>query len=110
MNGSYYPPAPQAPPQQQQPYNPFGLYGHIAQPNADQRRQQYAQQFAERMIGQPAQTAAQGYGQLAAGIGMGLAKYQERGEQFPEAPGGAKPSFMNNLANFFTNRNNGGLF
>lgn len=112
MNG-YYPPAPSAP-QQPQQFDPFGRYSSMAQPTADERRKQYAQQFAQQMIGQPAQTAAQGYGQLAAGIGMGLANYakgyQEQGKQFPDAPGGAQPTFMNNLANFFTGRKTGGLY
>ena len=68
-----------------------------------------AQQFAQQMMGQPAQNAVQGYGQLATGIGMGLANYQKQGEQFPAAPGGGDPSLMTGLANFLTGRNNGGL-
>lgn len=71
--------------------------------------QQMAQQFAQQMMGQPAQNAVQGYGQLATGIGMGLANYQKQGEQFPVAPGGGDPSLMTGLANFFSARNNGGL-
>lgn len=98
-------------PNQQQPQNPFAYYASMAQPTQDQRRQQMVQQFANQIMAQPAQTAAVGAGQLATGIGMGLMNYnQKQNEAFPQAPGGAKPSLMTGLANFFTGRNNGGLY
>ncbi|NTF35567.1 hypothetical protein [Agrobacterium rubi] len=79
-----------------------------------QRQQQQpspVQMFAQAFGYNPGapQTAAQGYGQLAAGIGSGLASYTHQGAQFPPAPGGGTPSFATGLANFFTGRNNGGL-
>jgi hypothetical protein len=73
-------------------------------------REQMAQQLAQSMIGQPAQNTAQGVGQLVAGIGLGLSNYKKKGQQFPTAPGGAAPSFGTSLANFFTGRQNGGLY
>lgn len=105
MNG-YYPPAPSA----QSPIDPFALYAKLAQPSPEQKRQQMAQSFAQQMIGQPAQNTAQGLGQLAAGIGLGLSKYVQGGSQFPTAPGGAQPGLASALSNFFTGRNNGGLY
>lgn len=36
--------------------------------------------------------------------------YQRQGQAFPDAPGGATPSFGTQLANFWTMRNNGGLY
>ncbi|SOC94013.1 hypothetical protein SAMN05216358_4213 [Rhizobium sp. AN5] len=108
MNG-YYPPAPSAQ-QQPQRFDPFALYAKLAQPSPEQKRQQMAQSFAQQMIGQPAQNTAQGLGQLAAGIGLGLSKYAQAGSQFPAAPGGAQPGLASALSNFFTNRNSGGLY
>ncbi len=73
-------------------------------------RNQLAQQFAMSMLGHPAQNAAEGWGQMAAGIGLGLSKFRDQNKAFPAAPGGGQPSFMTGLANFFTGRHNGGLF
>jgi hypothetical protein len=95
----------------QPPTNPFARYSNMQQPDdAETRRKQMAMQMQQLIMAQPAQTAAQGFGQLATGIGMGLSKYQDKGEAFPIAPGGAAPSAMTGLANFFTRRNNGGLY
>lgn len=91
----------------------FSAYSYMnpsAQLTPDQRRQQMAQKFAQQLIGQPTQGVAHGIGQLIAGAGLGLAKYRDEGQQFPAAPGGAQPSFASALGNFFTGRNNGGLY
>lgn len=91
--------------------DPFSRYAYIGGSNqADQRRQQLAQQFQQQLLGQTPTTAAGGFAQLAAGIGMGLNRYQQQGQQFPTAPGGGAPSFATTLGNFFTGRNNGGLY
>ena len=97
------------------PYDPFGYYRYAAPTQSpDARRQELEQMFKQRLLGQaPAQmptTALGGVAQLAAGIGMGLHNFQQQGKQFPDAPGGASPSFGTSLANFFTGRNNGGLY
>lgn len=90
----------------------FQHYGYMRQGQADPaaRRQQIAAQLAQQIMGQPAQNVPQGASQLAAGLGMGLANWQKKGEAFPTAPGGADPSLMTGLANFFSGRKNGGLF
>lgn len=103
MNGAF-PPAPSA-------QSPFARYAGMAQPSEEQRRQQMMQQFAQQIVGQPTQNVAQGVGQMIAGAGLGLSKFnQQQSAAFPQAPGGAKPSIMTGLANFFTGRNNGGLY
>ncbi len=91
------------------------MAGFLIQPNGQpgqnsDDRSDLARRFAMSMLGHPAQNANEGWGQLAAGIGLGLSKYQEQGKAFPAAPGGGQPSFMTGLANFFTGRNNGGLY
>lgn len=89
--------------QQSQPMTPQAMFGQLY-PN-----QKTAQQLAQQMIAQPAQNIAQGIGQMAAGAGLGLAKFNQQASAFPAAPGGATPSLATGLANFFTGRNNGGL-
>ncbi|OQP87576.1 hypothetical protein BTR14_03125 [Rhizobium rhizosphaerae] len=97
------------------PYDPFSYYSYF-QPRIQQpdQRQQLEQMLTQRLMGQQQQpaptTALGGVAQLAAGIGKGLYNYQQQGKQFPDAPGGASPSFGTSLANFFTGRNNGGLY
>lgn len=90
----------------------FERYGYMQQGQADPtvRRQQMAAQLAQQIMGQPAQNVPQGAGQLAAGLGMGLANWQTKDAAFPTAPGGTDPSMMTGLANFFSGRKNGGLF
>lgn len=91
--------------------SPFARYAGMAQPSDEQRRQLMMQQFAQQIVGQPTQSVAQGVGQVIAGAGLGLSKFnQQQNTAFPQAPGGAKPSIMTGLANFFTGRNNGGLY
>ncbi|MGE7367909.1 hypothetical protein ACQKKX_02410 [Neorhizobium sp. NPDC001467] len=88
-------------------YDPFGMYAFMAQrPAAPQ--QSVSNQIAQQIMGQPAQTVGQGMGQLATGLGTGLAKFQA--DKFPKAPGGAKPSPLTGLMNLFTFGNNGGLY
>jgi hypothetical protein len=88
--------------------NPQAMYGQMGQP--DMRRQQVVQQLQQQIMGQSPTTAAGGFAKLATGIGMGINNYQQQGKQFPTAPGGAAPSFATTLGNFFTGRNNGGLY
>ncbi len=94
-----------------QPMNPFARYsGMQQQDDAETRRKQMVAQIQQQIMAQPAQFVAQGVGQLATGVGMGLQKYAKQSEAFPTAPGGAGPSAMTGLVNFFTRRNNGGLY
>lgn len=88
---------------QGQPTGSQAMFGKML-PN-----QKTAQQLAQQMLAQPAQNVSQGVGQMAAGLGLGLAKFTQQNSAFPPAPGGAKPSLATGLANFFTGRNNGGL-
>jgi hypothetical protein len=101
-----FPPAPQPP--TSLGASPFSQYAYMGR--SQPTRQDAAQNLAQRILGQPAQNVTQGVGQLAAGIGLGLANYQKQGQSFPTAPGGAAPSFGTQIANFFTGRANGGLF
>ncbi|MEX2741082.1 hypothetical protein AB3480_06495 [Rhizobium mongolense] len=99
-----------APPAQS--YDPFGAYRYM-QPQQQQSgdlRQRMAAQLAQSIMGQPADTTGEGALQLATGIGMGLSKFNRKDGAYPEAPGGASPSFGTMLGNFFTGRNNGGLY
>ncbi|WP_246807064.1 hypothetical protein [Ensifer sp. ENS05] len=87
--------------------NPFAFYAGMARP-ANQNRQQLAEQLQAKIMGQPMpQTTAEGVGALMTGIAAGAAK---RGAAFPSAPGGAKPSALTGLANFFSMGRNGGLY
>lgn len=92
--------------------DPFAHYAYMGGANqADQRRQLVAQQLQQQIMGQPTPTTALGgVAQLAAGLGRGLYNYSQQGQQFPTAPGGGAPSFATTLGNFFTGRNNGGLY
>lgn len=74
------------------------------------RREQMIQQFQQQIMGQQPQTVAQGLGQLATGIGIGIGNFNRQGQAFPTAPGGGATSFGTTLGNFFTGRHNGGLF
>lgn len=97
---------------QQQNAGGFERYGYMNQGQTDPtvRRQQMAAQLAQQIMGQPAQNVPQGASQLAAGLGVGLANWQKKADAFPTAPGGADPSMLTGLANFFSGRKNGGLF
>ncbi|WP_373413714.1 hypothetical protein [Ensifer aridi] len=71
-------------------------------------REELAKQFQAQIMGQPLpQTIGGGAGMLGAGLAAGFAK---RNAAFPTAPGGAQPSLMTGLANFFTGGRNGGLY
>lgn len=74
----------------------------------DQKRQALAQHFQQQIMGQPAQNVAQGAGQLATGIGMGLQNMNN--SQYPSAPGGGQTSLWTSLGNLFTGNRNGGLY
>lgn len=77
-------------------------------PSASTDANKKRQEIASMILGQgPAQNVGQGFGQLAAGMSLGLNK---RKSPFPAAPGGAQPSLMTGLANFFTGGRNGGLY
>ncbi|MGT2444470.1 hypothetical protein ACU4I5_18600 [Ensifer adhaerens] len=87
--------------------NPFSFYAGMARPAAAQNRQQLAEQLQAKIMGQPMpQNTAEGVGALMTGIAAGAAK---RNAAFPVAPGGAKPSALTGLSNFFTMGRNGGL-
>lgn len=90
------------------PQAPLNQSQNQGQMTPDARRRALQQQFAQQILGQPATTAAGGVGQLLAGIGQ----WQQRqpDSQFPQAPGGAQPSFLTGLGNLFTGNNNGGLY
>lgn len=66
----------------------FLIHGQNGQSmTPEQRKQAMVQQLQQQIMGQPAQNVTQGAGQLAAGIGMGLANYGNQPEnQFPSAP------------------------
>ncbi|MQW35027.1 hypothetical protein [Sinorhizobium meliloti] len=84
-----------------------GYGGHQgARPN--ETREQLAQRLQAQIMGQPLpQSLGGGMGMLGAGLAAGFAK---RNAAFPTAPGGAQPSMMTGLANFFTGGRNGGLY
>jgi len=84
--------------------NGYGGY-QGARPN--ETRDQLAQRLQAQIMGQPLpQSLGGGMGMLGAGLAAGFAK---RNAAFPTAPGGAQPSMMTGLANFFTGGRNGGL-
>ncbi len=84
--------------------NGYGGY-QGARPN--ETREQLAQRLQAQIMGQPLpQSLGGGMGMLGAGLAAGFAK---RDAAFPTAPGGAQPSMMTGLANFFTGGRNGGL-
>lgn len=71
-------------------------------------RDELAKRLQAQIMGQPLpQTIGGGAGMLGAGLAAGFAK---RNAAFPTAPGGAQPSLMTGLANFFTGGRNGGLY
>ncbi|WP_085032304.1 hypothetical protein [Ensifer aridi] len=71
-------------------------------------REELAKRLQAEIMGQPLpQTVGGGMGMLGAGLAAGFAK---RNAAFPTAPGGAQPSLMTGLANFFTGGRNGGLY
>ncbi|MCM5689499.1 hypothetical protein [Sinorhizobium meliloti] len=85
--------------------NGYGGY-QGARPN--ETREQLAQRLQAQIMGQAIpQTIGGGMGMLGAGLAAGFAK---RDAAFPTAPGGAQPSMMTGLANFFTGGRNGGLY
>ncbi|QGJ73817.1 hypothetical protein [Sinorhizobium meliloti] len=85
--------------------NGYGGY-QGARPN--ETREQLAQRLQAQIMGQPLpQSLGGGMGMLGAGLAAGFAK---RNAAFPTAPGGAQPSLMTGLANFFTGGRNGGLY
>ncbi|MDE4621742.1 hypothetical protein GOD03_11760 [Sinorhizobium medicae] len=85
--------------------NGYGGY-QGARPN--ETREQLAQRLQAQIMGQPLpQSLGGGMGMLGAGLAAGFAK---RNAAFPTAPGGAQPSMMTGLANFFTGGRNGGLY
>lgn len=87
--------------------NPFAFYAGMARPVTTQSRQKLAEELQAKIMGQPMpQNATAGVGALMTGIAAGAAK---RSAAFPAAPGGAKPSTLTGLANFFTMGRNGGL-
>ncbi|MDW9814926.1 hypothetical protein GOB25_07565 [Sinorhizobium meliloti] len=70
-------------------------------------REELAKRLQAQIMGQQLpQSIGGGMGMLGAGLAAGLAK---RNAAFPTAPGGAQPSMMTGLANFFTGNRNGGL-
>ncbi|MDX0250299.1 hypothetical protein [Sinorhizobium meliloti] len=84
--------------------NGYGGY-QGARPN--ETREQLAQRLQAQIMGQAIpQSIGGGMGMLGAGLAAGFAK---RNAAFPTAPGGAQPSMMTGLANFFTGGRNGGL-
>lgn len=57
------------------------------------------------------QSMPQNVGQGINALGQAIAlRAQRQNEQFPTAPGGAKPSLMTTMANLFSGGNNGGLY
>lgn len=93
------------------------LIQNNAQMTPEQKRQAIAKNFAQQIMGQPAQSVEQGMGQLAAGIGMGLANYRDPTNQFPAQPADPNtgkvemPSLATRLGNLFAfGRQNGGMF
>ncbi|WP_376742365.1 hypothetical protein [Ensifer canadensis] len=88
--------------------NPFALYAGLQKPDTTQNRQKLAEQLQAKIMGQPMpQNMAEGAGALMNGVAAGMAK---RNAAFPVAPGGAKPSPLTGLANFFSMGRNGGLY
>jgi hypothetical protein len=82
----------------------MGYSGYGAAPT----REELAKRLQAQIMGQPLpQTIGGGMGMFGAGLAAGLAK---RKPAFPTAPGGAQPSVMTGLANFFTGGRNGGLY
>lgn len=91
--------------------NPFSFYAGMKRPDTTQSRQQLAEQLQARILGQPMpQNTAEGVGALMTGIAAGAAKRNAAFPIAPTAPGGAKPSALTGLANFFTMGRNGGLY
>ncbi|ASP50959.1 MULTISPECIES: hypothetical protein [Sinorhizobium] len=85
--------------------NGYGGY-QGARPN--ETREQLAQRLQAQIMGQAIpQSIGGGMGMLGTGLAAGFAK---RNAAFPTAPGGAQPSMMTGLANFFTGGRNGGLY
>lgn len=84
-----------------------GYTGYQGVQTSGNARAQLAARLRSQILGQSLpQTVGGGMGMLGAGLAAGFAK---RGAAFPAAPGGAQPSMMTGLANFFTGNRNGGL-
>ncbi len=85
-----------------------GLFQSFHQPDTTQRRQQLVADLEQRMLfGQPPRNIAQGLTSLGEGLALGIAR---QNAAFPTVPGGAQPSLMTGLANFFTGSHTGGLY
>ncbi|PDT47442.1 hypothetical protein CO661_11915 [Sinorhizobium fredii] len=83
-------------------------YGGYQGTSAMPTREEMAKRLQAQIMGQPLpQSIGGGAGMLGAGLAAGFAK---RNAAFPTAPGGAQPSLMTGLANFFTGGRNGGLY
>lgn len=91
------------------------LIQNNTQMTPEQKRQAIAKNFAQQIMGQPAQSVEQGAAQLATGIGMGLANYRDPTNQFPVQPADPNtgnvetPSLATRFGNLFAFGNNGGL-
>lgn len=113
MQSGYFPPAPTGgmSATSSTGMNPsFSLFSRLQSPAGQNtnKRQKLVKDLEAMIMGQgPAQNVGQGIGQLMSGVALGVAR---RNAAFPEAPGGAAPSFKTGLMNFFTGGHNGGLF
>ncbi|MCV3734987.1 hypothetical protein OCK02_02130 [Rhizobium sp. TRM96647] len=99
---NYFPPAPTM------GANPLGRLGLFGQGKPSGDRDELRKRIASMISGQGTpQNVGQGLGAIMTGIAAANAR---RNAAFPQAPGGAQPSFATSLRNFFTAGNNGGLY
>lgn len=97
----------------------FLNYGQTAQQpemSPEQRKQMMQEQLMQQIMGEHAQNPMQGATQLAAGVGMGVDKWN-RQQQFPDKPGmpgapaGGDTNPFAKLSHLFNfGRSSGGLY
>ncbi|WP_037460663.1 hypothetical protein [Sinorhizobium fredii] len=84
------------------------MIGYSGYQGTKPTREELAKRLQAQIMGQPLpQSIGGGMGMFGSGLAAALAK---RSAAFPTAPGGAQPSMMTGLANFFTGGRNGGLY
>jgi hypothetical protein len=83
------------------------MAGFFFAPQTPEEAEERRKALIANALRRPATNVGEGIGQMMTGL---AAAYQRQGDQFPKAPGGAKPGLGALMGNFFTGRNNGGLY
>lgn len=87
--------------------NPFSGLG---QPRSAADKQKLIKMIEDQMMGQDTSNVGGGMSALAQGALLGMQRRNSAQGAFPSAPGGAQPSPLTGLRNFFLSGRNGGLY